>query len=1029
MTHFRQNSKATLLTAAWLLGVATACLAQQPFQYKYIRSDGLPSVEAEFIRFSKKGELWTTYSAGEYLSRFDGMNWTHYRLDSLGLPPKIAILNEDKYGLWFAAQSNQPTIMVRFTPDEKWKTYQIEGFLTPYFDTKNNCLRLLGDRPYAYAYDPVSDTFVRSKTPLIPDTGINSQDTYHFVHSYGNNEMCLIKKQSQQDSFYVFFGEKFGQSFLVENSIFHIIDPMGKKFIIQANGRFYWEEKNKRKALQPILPDGSVGQIIIYQHLHKWENGPLPIQRNGFQVKHPTLDLLYLYELHDDGSLELLLSHLDGDVQKFFAQDPQGNWWYTTSTGIVRTDQTQLVFDQHAPEMVSGLHTIAQDGKGRIWFGGYNGQGGFSVFDGQRLRRRVFSEAILRLLPGSHLGKSGNLYFFTEGGMGLISIQDEKISTRLLSGYQTGYYICPLSGGKIGLGLWLVGLGITQEENGTISKLKLVGKDKGLLLDNVLTIAEDKAGRLWAGRTVQGIAVYDPARDTAVTWLRSPDVPQSVGALASCVDENGTLWLGTNDGVYQLPDAHLFDYLHKDLFSQIQKLPLPGLASQQIHSLINTAHFLVAGTADGLYFLDKKYAGDRPRIFSMQFEKEISGQGVEQNALHYFPTAEGEGHLWVGTQRGATRIDLSLLRFDTSATTLSLLKFTAGDAHIPFDEGLISPLPPKKRSITFSFAPSGNTFLKDDLFFDIAVVNSRGDTLFQRSQTKERSGEMPYLPQGHYTLHVTAYKHNVVSGEAAWAFTVPRLPNENPWFWAGLALLVLGVPFTYLYLKKRHQAELEKSKRERDGLQIRALANFFNPHFVNNTLHWVQSRYRKDPDTVTILGRLSENVYHLFKNTQIGKAYHPLSKELEILQNYLKIQQLRFGEGDFQVVLDLPTTSANLNVPAMLLQIHAENAVEKGIRNRKGAGHFSLSVKMDKDGCHIIMEDDGRGRFFTDTSLAGDRKSSTAVMADLIALFNRYNRRPLTVHYEDHIFSDPGGEQYGTRVHFFIPDNYNYELS
>ena len=1029
MTHYRQTGKATLLATAWLLGMASACLAQQPFQYKYTLADGLPSVEAEFIRFSKKGELWTTYSAGEHLSRFDGVQWTHYRLDSLGLPTKLTILNEDLHGIWFAALTKEATTMVRFTPDEKWKTYKVEGYCTPYFDPQDKRVKLLGGRrAYSYAYDPVKDIFARSETSLLPDAEINSYDKYHSISSYGDNNRYLMKNLSSQDSFVCYFGKNFEQSFLLDKSILHIIDPREKRFLIRVNSRFYWEENGSRRVFEPVLPDGSVGQILLWQPLFKWENGPLPDSRNGFQVKHPTLDLLYLYELHDDGSLELLLSHLDKDVQKFFAQDPLGHWWYTTSTGIVRTDQSQLVFDQSAPEMVSGLHSINQDAEGNIWFGGYNGQGGFSVFDGKQLRRRIFSEVNLRVMPGAHLGKSGNLYFFTEGSMGLVAIKDERMITHLLPNTHTGFYICPLSNEKIGMGLFGIGMCIAEEENGIISKVKWVGKDKGLLLDNVLTIAEDKAGRLWAGRTSQGVAVYDPARDTAVTWLRSPDVPQSVGALASCVDENGTLWLGTNDGVYQLPDAHLFDYLHTDLFSRLQKLPLPGLASQHIHALLNTDQFLVAGTPDGLYFLDKKYAGDRPRIFSMLFEKDISGQGTEQNTLHYFPTLDGARFLWVGTQRGATRIDLSLLRFDTSATTLSLNTFTAGGAHIPFSEGKISPIPAKKRSITFSFHPSGNTFLKDDLYFDITVINSRGDTLFNRIQTKERTGEMPYLPQGDYTLHVTAYKHNIVSGQAVWEFTIPRLPSENPWVLAGMALVVLGIPFTYLYLKKRHQVELEKSRRERDGLQIRALANFFNPHFINNTLHWVQSRYRKDPDTATIIGRLSENVEHLFNNTQSGKAYHPLSVELDILQNYLKIQQLRFGES-LRVSLDLPKDMGNLSVPAMLLQIYCENAVEKGIRNRKGAGHFFLSVKIDRDGCRILMEDDGRGRPLTEAALTSKRKGSTVVMADLISLFNRYNRRPLTVRYEDHIFSDTDGERYGTRVYFFIPDNYNYELS
>lgn len=1048
MANRRQGWKAALLTAAWLVGVALACVAQRPFQYKYGLADGLPLVEAEFIRFSKKGEVWVSYSVGEYLSRFDGLNWAHYRMDSLGLPSKLKPLNEDMNGLWFSSPTNQATTMVLFTPDEKWKTYKVEGFLNPFFDTKAGCLKLLGDQAHTFAYDPDKDAFVRSEMPLVPNAGSISLENYYAISQYASNEMFLAKWHPGRNSGTIYFGENFKDSLNSLAAPHHLLDPRGHKTIVTMDGQFYWQEKDKRQILQPELPDGEIGRIMVWVGLYKWENGPMQFEHHGFLVKHPSLDILYLFELHDDGSLELLLSHLDADLQRFFAQDPQGNWWYTTSTGIVRTDRSQLVFDERNPDMISGLHAIGEAANGTIWFGGYNGQGGFASFNGKRLRRHFFSEKALPVLPSTHSGKHGHLYFFLEGGFGLCAIKEGsfyKLQVKTIPEFMTGFYFQPLSDGKIGLGLFGTGLGIAEEDIGGISQIKTIGKEKGLLLDNVLTIAEDRGGRLWSGRTSQGIAIYDPKRDTAVTWLRSSDVPKSIGALASCMDESGTLWLGTNDGIYSLPDAHLFDYLQIDLFSRLQKLPLPGEASQRIHVLKSTEDYLIAGTPSGLYFLDKKYRGNRPRIFSMLFEQDVSGQGAEQNAILLDRTGR---YLWVGTQGGATRLDLNLLRFDTSATTIRLGHFTAGDAEITIDEGKIGRLPTKKRNITFSFSPSGNTFLKDDLYFDIAVVNGQGDTLFWRSQTKERSGELPYLPKGKYTLNIIAYKHNVLSGEAVFPFAVPGLLSENPWFWAGLALVVLGIPFTFFYLKKRHQAELERSKRERDGLKIQALSNFFNPHFINNALHWVQSRYRKDPDTATIVGRLSENVDLLFANTQSGKAYHPLVKELDIVQNYLKIQQVRFGEG-LQVLLDLPQGDeelAGVAVPSMLLQIHTENAVEKGIRNRKGAGHFYLSVKMRDDGCYITIEDDGRGRLRTTEPQFGRQgeenavaelgsgstpghKGSTAVMDDLIALFNRYNKQPLTVRYEDLVFGETDGERHGTRVHFLIPKNYNYEFS
>ena len=184
----------------------------------------------------------------------------------------------------------------------------------------------------------------------------------------------------------------------------------------------------------------------------------------------------------------------------------------------------------------------------------------------------------------------------------------------------------------------------------------------------------------------------------------------------------------------------------------------------------------------------------------------------------------------------------------------------------------------------------------------------------------------------------------------------------------------------------------------------------------------MQSRYRKDPETATIIGRLSDNVHILYENTQKARPWHSLYRELEVVRNYLRIQQVRFGRtlnAEFSITLS-DEELKSVKVPAMLLQIHTENAVEKGIRNRKGAGNFFLGIKCTDDGCSIVIEDDGRGRRDTDSP----RKGSTFVMNELIELFNNYNEVPVTVEYDDFIFGE-----YGTRVRIFIPKHFNYELS
>ncbi len=297
--------------------------------------------------------------------------------------------------------------------------------------------------------------------------------------------------------------------------------------------------------------------------------------------------------------------------------------------------------------------------------------------------------------------------------------------------------------------------------------------------------------------------------------------------------------------------------------------------------------------------------------------------------------------------------------------------------------------------------------------------------------------ELPYLPAGNYIIQIQAFRHGVDVGKATYSFTISRLLKENPWFWAGLSVLVLALLLVWFWSHStrqkqtmNHQLALEGARRERDTLKAKALGNFFNPHFLNNSLHWVQSRYRKDPETAALIGRLAQNVDLLFANTRSGQVTHSLRQELTIVENYLRIQEIRFGSG-LTTTIRLPDDHewlADVQVPALLLQIHTENAIESGIRNRPGASLFSLTIKKVDTGTSISIEDDGRGRPEIQINGENNHKGSTSVMEDLIELFNLYNTHPLLVRYEDRILITDG-IPHGTRVHIHIPTNYRYDFS
>ncbi len=342
------------------------------------------------------------YPSGDFISRFDGVNWTHYRMDSLGLPPKLMFIAEDRHGLWFRPTVTVSPILVRFTPNGQWKSYKLEDEGNCFYDTKAASIKFLADSAFTYDYLPQEDAFVRSEKPLIPSAG--PQSIQHFCQVWYDEKQNIYISDWEVKAAVgkTFYGDGFAHQFDYKAGS-RIVDINKNIVALEINGWPYLQKWGQSHPFSFTLPDGTPGKFIKWAQLIEWDNGPSQLNQAGFLVKHSTTGVMYLFDLKDDGTIELLLSDIFGDGYHSFSQDPQGNWWYGTSSGLARTDRSQLVFNERSPEMVGGLHAIGQDAGGNIWLGGYNGQGGFSMFDGQQLRRRVFSEKSIPVLPGHYL--------------------------------------------------------------------------------------------------------------------------------------------------------------------------------------------------------------------------------------------------------------------------------------------------------------------------------------------------------------------------------------------------------------------------------------------------------------------------------------------------------------------------------------------------------------------------------------------------------------------------------------------------
>jgi hypothetical protein len=167
--------------------------------------------------------------------------------------------------------------------------------------------------------------------------------------------------------------------------------------------------------------------------------------------------------------------------------------------------------------------------------------------------------------------------------------------------------------------------------------------------------------------------------------------------------------------------------------------------------------------------------------------------------------------------------------------------------------------------------------------------------------------------------------------------------------WTALFALWLVIYFVALSIRRRRAAELRQSElaRSLQQAELRLLKAQLNPHFLFNALNTVRSLIADNP-------KVAQTVVTRFANTlryALNAGQHeivPLSRELEIVRDYLEIESLRL-EDRLSVDYNVSEEAAAVGIPAMLLQTLVENAVKHGIAQLPRGGRVTVDAVV-RDG-------------------------------------------------------------------------------
>jgi two-component system LytT family sensor kinase len=170
---------------------------------------------------------------------------------------------------------------------------------------------------------------------------------------------------------------------------------------------------------------------------------------------------------------------------------------------------------------------------------------------------------------------------------------------------------------------------------------------------------------------------------------------------------------------------------------------------------------------------------------------------------------------------------------------------------------------------------------------------------------------------------------------------------------------IATIVFVYNRIRQRALFAKEMQNRKTATLQLQSIRSQLNPHFIFNALAGIQNLMNKNEienanKYLTRFARLTRNVLD-----DGQKELIPIENEIDLLTDYLQMEQMRFGF-NFSINAD-QDIDRQIEIPAMLLQPFAENAVKHGVSALKNKGEIIIGIfKKDKN-LRLIVQDNGKG--------------------------------------------------------------------
>lgn len=290
--------------------------------------------------------------------------------------------------------------------------------------------------------------------------------------------------------------------------------------------------------------------------------------------------------------------------------------------------------------------------------------------------------------------------------------------------------------------------------------------------------------------------------------------------------------------------------------------------------------------------------------------------------------------------------------------------------------------------------------------------------------------EADYL---HRQLNITGLRPDVYTVEVQstdifgdWKNNLTVQIKIPPHFYQTAAFSTLFVLFSLavlvlLVIINNRQIHLKENQKQQ-YLKLESIRGQMNPHFIFNSLNSI-NYFIANHDSLAA-NRYISNFSKLIRSflSNMSQEYIGLADEIDSLEDYLKLEFLRFGDKfNYTLSFDQIESPENWEVFPGMVQPFVENAIWHGVRGLQDRKGLISVVFYENNGIHCMITDDGIGRQLSaQSSNYNDKKKSRGIglIIERMQLINHIENKSYKIIIDD-LYCDR--EECGTKIQIEIP--------